>query len=79
MAVQYELLCNAAAFDGPQTPTTMNRISVGAHVGKVMTLIKYRESSRWYQQYGAYALTDDRNHIHAYGLDLDGFAAELAT
>jgi hypothetical protein len=28
-----------------------------------MPLIKYRENSRWYHQYGRYALADQRNHI----------------
>jgi hypothetical protein len=44
-----------------------------------MKLIKYRERSRWYQQYGPYALADERNHIVAWGMGLDAVEAELQT
>ena len=43
-----------------------------------LTLIKYRESSRWYAQYGPYALADERNNLVAYGMDLPAVEAQLA-
>ena len=33
-----------------------------------LTLIKYRDRSRWYAQYGPYALADESNCLVAYGL-----------
>ena len=33
-------------------------------------VVKYRENSKWYAQYGPYALADERNAIRHYGLDL---------
>jgi hypothetical protein len=38
---------------------------------RLWRLVKYRESSRWYAQYGPCALVDERNAIRHYGLDLD--------
>lgn len=37
---------------------------------RLWRLVKYRESSRWYAQYGPYALVDERNAIRHSGLDL---------
>jgi hypothetical protein len=41
------------------------------------TRIKYREASRWYPQYGPYALADQANCLAAYGLSLDDIEREL--
>jgi hypothetical protein len=43
-----------------------------------LTLIKYRETSRWYAQYGPYALADQANCPAAYGLSLDDTDRELS-
>ena len=43
-----------------------------------LTLIKYCESSRWYTQYGPYALADQANNLVAYGLDLGDVDRELS-
>ena len=42
-------------------------------------LIKYRENSRWYHQYGPYALTDPEtsNCLVAWGMDLETVEREL--
>jgi hypothetical protein len=44
-----------------------------------VTLIKYRENSRWYTQYGPYALADQANCLVAYGLSLDDVNRELVS
>lgn len=45
-----------------------------------LSVIKYRPTSRWYQQYGPYALADATNTLVAYGIaDLDKLARELAS
>jgi hypothetical protein len=44
-----------------------------------LTLIKYRENSRWYSEYGPYALVDpSSNCLVAFGIDLDAVERELA-
>lgn len=40
-------------------------------------LVKYGETSRWYAQYGPYALADQANCLVAYGLDLGDVDREL--
>ena len=41
-------------------------------------LTKFRESSRWYNTYGPYALVDPgTNFLVAYGLDLDEVEEQL--
>ena len=43
-----------------------------------LTLIKYREDSRWYYDYGPYALIDPTlNCLVAWGMDRDTVAREL--
>jgi hypothetical protein len=43
-----------------------------------LTLIKYRESSRWYHDYGPYALIDAvSNCVVARGMDREAVAREL--
>jgi hypothetical protein len=42
-----------------------------------LTRIKYRENSRWYGQYGPYALGDQANCLVAYGLELADVDREL--
>ncbi|MCX2712042.1 hypothetical protein [Mycolicibacterium sp. J2] len=42
-----------------------------------LRLVKYRESSRWFSQYGPYALADEGNCLVASGLQIDQLAAEL--
>ena len=44
-----------------------------------LKLIKYRENSRWYHQYGPYALTDPTmsNCLVAWGMDLETVEREL--
>jgi hypothetical protein len=34
-----------------------------------LTLIKYRPNSRWYAQYGPYALADENNNLIAWGME----------
>jgi hypothetical protein len=34
------------------------------------SLVKYRENSRWFYQYGPYALVDENNAIAFHSLDL---------
>ncbi len=36
-----------------------------------LTLIKYRQNSRWYWEYGPFAITDQHQRFHIYGLGLD--------
>jgi hypothetical protein len=43
-----------------------------------LRLIKYRETSRWYTQYGPYALADQANNLVAYGPDLGDVDRELS-
>jgi hypothetical protein len=38
---------------------------------RLWSLMKFRESSKWFFQYGPYALVDERNTIAFQGLDLD--------
>jgi hypothetical protein len=42
-----------------------------------LTLIKYRERSRWYNQYGPYALADEQNYLVAWGMSPEQVVAEL--
>jgi len=42
-----------------------------------LQLLKYREASRWYSQYGPYAIADQNGALIAYGLDLEAVAVEL--
>lgn len=42
-----------------------------------LTLIKYRETSRWYDQYEPYAIADQAKYLVAYGLDLEDVDREL--
>ena len=42
-----------------------------------LQLLKYRETSRWYGQYGPYAIADRNGALIAYGLDLNAVAVEL--
>jgi hypothetical protein len=42
-----------------------------------LRVIKYRENSRWYAEYGPYALADETNCLVAYGLSIDGLEREL--
>jgi hypothetical protein len=43
------------------------------------TVVKYRENSRWYQQYGPYALASaSTNTLHSWGLHLDELEKWLA-
>ncbi|OBF86961.1 hypothetical protein A5791_19905 [Mycobacterium sp. 852002-51163_SCH5372311] len=42
-----------------------------------LKLIKYRERSRWYSQYGPYALADGYGNLVAYGLDAEDVVREL--
>jgi hypothetical protein len=43
-----------------------------------LTLIKYRENSRWYHDYGPYALADaTSNCVVAWGMDRETVAREL--
>jgi hypothetical protein len=42
-----------------------------------LLLIKYGETSRWYAQYGLFALADQANCLVAYGLDLGDVDREL--
>jgi hypothetical protein len=44
-----------------------------------LSLIKYRERSRWYGEYGPYALADDSNCLVAWGMTLEAVQRELAT
>ncbi|OBA81770.1 hypothetical protein A9W99_13710 [Mycobacterium sp. 1164966.3] len=44
---------------------------------KGLRLIKYRERSQWYAQYGPYALADDNNCLVAYGMSADALEREL--
>ena len=43
-----------------------------------LTLVKFRETSQWYWQYGPYALTDADNRLVAWGLELAGVADEIS-
>lgn len=45
--------------------------------GEGLTLIKYRESSRWHAQYGPFALADEQNYLVAWGMSPEEVAAEL--
>lgn len=44
-----------------------------------LRLIKYRERSRWYVQYGSYALADDANCLVAYGMSAEDIDRKLST
>ena len=42
-----------------------------------LRIVKYRETSRWFHQYGPYALVDGGNCIVASGLDADEIRAAV--
>jgi len=42
-----------------------------------LRLIKYRETSRWFSQYGPYALADANRNLIAYGMAIDDVRREL--
>jgi hypothetical protein len=75
----HESSSNAAANTEPNAGANMNtqtveQISESALRRKAhrrrLSLVKYRENSRWFYQYGPYALVDDRNTIAFHSLDL---------
>ena len=42
-----------------------------------LQVIKYRESSRWYWQYGPFGLKDANNYLTAWGTDLEDLEEEF--
>lgn len=42
-----------------------------------LRLIRYSERSRWYHQYGPYALADETNCLVAYGMGAEAVEREL--